>query len=101
MAGTEADDATTEHGVLVTAKWDWTYSSAPGRWSTPQQGIKFPLFFIPTDPNNPRDAGYGVLKSRLKIRGKGDSLVVRFESQEGKDFQLLGWSIPYTVEVDE
>jgi hypothetical protein len=100
MAGSIEDDATTDHGILVTAKWDWTYSDTPGRWSRPQQGIKPRAFFIPTDVNKPRDTGYGVLKSRLKIRGKGDALVIRFESEEGKDFQLLGWSVPYTVETE-
>lgn len=101
MADTADDDLTVDHGVLVTAKWDWTYAAKAGRWSSAQQGIKPRRFFIPTDSSQPRDDGFGVLKSRLKIRGKGDALVVRFESEKGKDFQILGWSVPFEVEVDD
>jgi hypothetical protein len=101
MADTSADDLTVDHGVLVTGKWSWTSASSTGQWSTPQQGIKPRRYHIPSSATDPRNSGYGVLKSRLKIRGKGESLTLRFESQTGKDFQLLGWVIPYEVEVDE
>lgn len=95
MADTTAADLTVSHGIKVTAKWDWTTSNSTGRWTTPQQGIKPRRVFVPTDPNDPYNDGFGVLKSRLLIRGKGESLVIRFQSEDGKDFQILGWSIPF------
>ena len=101
MADTTNDDLTTEHGALVTAKWDWTTSDTTSRWSRPQQAIKRRRYHIPTSSTDPYNDGFGVLRSRLKIRGKGESLVIRFESEEGKDFQILGWSVPYQVETDD
>lgn len=101
MAGSTSDDPTTDHGCMLQGRWDWTTKSGTGRWSTAQQAIKFPRYFIPDDASNPRDSGFGVLKTRLKIRGHGDSLVLRYTSESGKDFQLLGWAIPYTVRVDD
>ena len=99
MADSTAQDKTTTHGIIVTGKWGWTQSEATGRWSNPQQAIKPVRYHIPTDADDPNNDGHGVRHSRLKIRGKGKSLVIRFESEEGKDFQLLGWSIPFTAET--
>ena len=101
MAGSTDDDLLTEHGVQITGKWDWTTSDTTGRWTRPQQGIKPRRVFIPTSPTDPYNDGFGVLKSKRKLRGKGEALVIRYESEEGKDFQLLGWTIPYMVETDD
>ena len=101
MADTSSLDPTTDHAVLVTGKWDWTISSVPGRWTTAQEGIKPRRYFIPTSATTPRKDGFGVLKSRLKIRGKGESLVIRYESKTGKDFQILGWTIPFKAETQD
>jgi hypothetical protein len=96
-AGTLADDLTTDHGAQMTGKWAWTIDTDTGRWTRPQQAIK---------SNRQRLAvkdrvtdNHGVLRTRLKVRGKGDCLVVRYESEEGKDFQLLGYAIPYSIET--
>ena len=98
MSGTTADDINKAHSCLVTAKWEWTEKQSAGRWSRPQQAIKPKRFFIPTDPNTNFD-GHGILFSKLKLRGHGKALVVRFESEDGKDFQLYGWAIPVTSET--
>lgn len=42
--------------------------------------------------------GYLVAISKNKVRGKGRTLQIRFESEEGKDFQLLGWGIEISKE---
>ncbi len=99
MAGSPADDPFTNHGIQITGKWGWTTDVLTGRWTNPQQGIKPTRYTIPSDPDNPNDDGHGIRVSKLKIRGHGRALVVRFESEEGKDFQLLGWSIPFTAET--
>lgn len=99
MAGSTEDDKTTTHGCIVTGQWGWTTDVLTGRWSNPQQAIKPARYRIPTDVDDPNNDGFGVRHSRLKIRGSGKALVVRFESEEGKDFQILGWSIPFTAET--
>ncbi len=98
MAGSPEDDFTTEHGCLVRAKWDWTTSDVPNRWSRTQQAYKPKRFHIPDNPEDPFNDGFGVRRSKLKIRGKGAALSIRYESQDGKDFQLIGWSIPFTAD---
>ena len=89
-------DDTTEHGCIITGKWEWTSSNSTGRWTNPQQGIKLPRVWSPSDSTKPRNTGHDIWMSKLKMRGQGKALVIRFESEEGKDFQLLGWTIPFT-----
>ena len=42
-----------------------------------------------SDFNYPDD----VITSRVKIRGHGRSMRVKYESEQGKDFLLLGWGM--------
>ena len=100
MADSTEDDKTTTHGCLATAKWGWTIDDSTNRWSNPQQAIKPTRYRIPTDVDDPNNDGFGVKHSKLKIRGHGQSLSLRFESQAGKDFQILGWSVPFTAETE-
>ena len=97
MADSTVDDLTTDHGVQVTAKWDWTTRADNGRWSNPQQGIRPPRIFTQSNSNlSDQDDGQSIWFSKLKVRGQGRALVIRYESEDGKDFNILGWSIPFT-----
>ena len=76
-------------GLKVSAAWDFAES-----FGTSQQvyRLKFPVF-----PNNSdlSDFNYpdDVITSRTKIRGHGRSMRVKYESEQGKDFLLLGWGM--------
>ncbi len=97
MADTTEQDNSTLHGVQVTAKWEWSSRVGNGRWTNPQQGIKPPRVFIPDNADtHPASDGQDIWFSKLKVRGQGRALVIRYESETGKDFQILGWSIPFT-----
>lgn len=83
---------------ILTSKWDWTDSGSANRWSQPQQVYRFRRNFIPGAPGSQFDYDFLVIETKNKIRGKGKSVSLRFESESGKDFQLLGWSIRFTAE---
>lgn len=87
-----------DHSCIITAKWAWTDREDAGRWSNPQQGYKRQRVFIADTSDNLANDGHPVVHTKLKIRGRGESLTVRFESEDGKDFQLLGFAIPFTAE---
>jgi len=82
-------------GCLMRAKWHWTDSAASNRWSLPEQVYKLQNVTAPAAPEV-FDYGFEVVQSINQVRGKGRALSLRFESQTGKDFHLLGWSVPYT-----
>lgn len=75
--------------LTVSVAWDFNKN-----FGTSQQVYrhKFPIV---VDPNNINSFPYPekVITTRLKMRGTGRSMRLRYESQTGKDFNLLGWGI--------
>lgn len=61
--------------------YDWTNSTTSNKWSTGQEIYNSALLH--------RDINY----RRLKVRGKGKAMQLRFESQADKPFEIIGWSI--------
>ena len=76
-------------GLKVSAAWDFAEN-----FGTSQQvyRLKFPVF---PDNSNLSDFDYpeDVITSRVKIRGHGRSMRIKYESEQGKDFLLLGWGM--------
>ncbi len=75
--------------ILVSSYWD--FKSTP---TATQQGYRLKSFPV-VNPGNLSSFDYpkSVVQTRLKIRGKGKSMRFRFESEEGKDFHLLGFAV--------
>ena len=83
-------DPIRESSLFVSAFWDFRRSSS----SDPQQAYR--LKYVPVvDPTNLDlwDYPEEVVSTRLKLRGYGRSMRVRFESETGKDFVLLGYGV--------
>ena len=75
--------------LLVSAAWDFNDT-----FSATQQAyrLKYPIVVNPSDLTSfpyPED----VITTRLKIRGHGRSVRLKYSSEQGKDFILLGWGI--------
>ena len=83
---------------LMTAQWEWHENDGGNRWSDPQDAY-FIRLQSDTTPvlDEVLDIGSSVVWSKLKARGKGKSLALRYESVTSKDFRLLGYSIPVTA----
>ena len=74
--------------LLVSPFWDFKKTAA-----SQQQAyrLKRPVVVDSGDLSN-FDYPDTVITTRLKLRGKGQSLKLKFESETGKDFALLGYS---------
>jgi len=81
---------------LMRAKWHWSDSSSSNRWSQQEQVYKLHQQWIPAGTGE-FDYGFEVIENISNVRGKGRALSLRFDSESGKDFHLLGWAIPYTA----
>jgi hypothetical protein len=79
-----------EGSCKVSAFYDFKESSS----SVAQQAYRLKTTPIP-DPDNLTDFGYpdDIIQTRLKLRGRGRSVKIRFESEEGKDFNIIGWGL--------
>lgn len=76
------EPATADGGLTVRAKFNFTDAPIAGKWSTPQQVYR---------PRTGTRYENPVRSSRLRLRGRGRAIQLRFDSPEGKDFDLLGW----------
>lgn len=75
--------------LLVSAYWDFSKNAS----TSAQQAYRYKK--APVATGNSNDFGYPetVISTRLKVRGSGRSMRLRFESEEGKDFVLIGYGI--------
>lgn len=81
-------DQETNASCFVQGIFDTAITPASGKWSTRQQIYNENLFN--------RELNF----RRLKVRGKGRVIQLRFESELQKPFTILGWSIWETVNTD-
>ncbi len=79
-----------ESSLLVSSYWDFRNNTS----SSPQQAYR--LKYTPVVNESALstwDYPESVVTTRLKMRGRGRSMRLRFESEQGKDFVLLGFGI--------
>ena len=84
-------------GCTVIGKWDWQNTGSGGRWTDSQRAYRYRRPYFPVDETDSFDTGEEIVYTRLKLRGKGRALAIQYNSEAGKDFQLLGYSIPFTA----
>ena len=93
FTGTEVDgyESIRPSSLFVSSAWDFNDTFGQSQQA---YRLKFPVV---VDPDNLDVFGYpeSVITSRLKVRGTGRSVRIRYESEEGKDFLLLGWGVIY------
>lgn len=77
--------------ILMKVFWDW--SDTNGRVSSQQQCYRFPRNYVVDTGDLTFNQGHDIIVTRNKVRGKGRTLSLRFESEEGKDFQIYGWTL--------
>lgn len=78
---------------LMRAKWEWADNAASNRWSESKQVYRLRRLFTPDPGDLSYDSGFPVVVTRNKVRGKGRAIRLRFESEAGKDFNLLGFAV--------
>ena len=90
----EADNPSS---CLFQVKWDWASSQVGNKYSTKVEAyrhVRLPMF---NETDLTFDTGFPIVISKNKVRGNGRSIQFRFESNGiGKDFDLLGWSVPFS-----
>lgn len=84
--------------ILVQSQWSWTNSEAAGKWGIPFQAYRHKRLWLPESSSSAFDDGEYVIKTRNKLRGRGNVLSLKFSTEPKKDFKLLGWS--YIVNVN-
>lgn len=78
--------------IKVQSQWNWTNSAASNKWSEPFQVYRHKRFWIPSNVSEEFNDGEYVVTTKNKLRGRGKVLSLKFSTEPGKDFHLLGWS---------
>lgn len=87
-----------QSGCLVSTKWDWTSSANANKWSNPQQAYRLKRLYIPMSVSDSFDYSFDVVSTKLLVRGKGKGFKFRFESDGDKNFELIGFGVPVTMD---
>lgn len=88
--GVTANALDNPSSCFMQTKWDWTDSGDRGKWSALNQVYKLKRQFD-TGLITDESPGDTVVISENKIRGHGKAVQFRFESEDGKDFDIAGW----------
>ncbi len=88
------------YSCLLTAKFDFAIDNASGKWSTPQQAFKYSTLRLGKVNGVEDNYQHNVVDTRLRVRGTGRVVVMRYESEAGKDFELIGRVTPFTAETE-
>lgn len=79
--------------ILLEPRWDFTDTTTTGRAGSPQQAHRPSQLFL----GDPTENGMPVVISRLKLRGRGRSLHLKFYGETDKDLHLLGYALLYKI----
>lgn len=88
------------YSCLLTAKFDFAIDAASGKWSKPQQVWKYSTLRLGKVGNVEDNYQFEVVDTRARVRGVGRVVVYRYESEAGKDFELIGRITPFTSESE-
>ena len=88
------------YSSLLTAKFDFAIDAGTGKWSKPQQAFKYSTHRLAKVNDIESQYPYSVVDTRLRVRGTGRVVVYRYESEPGKDFELIGRVTPFTAETE-
>lgn len=83
---------TNESSILAQSQWNWTNSGESGKWGPTFQAYRHKRLWIPPSVISGFDDGEYVVTTKNKLRGRGRVLSLKFSTEPGKDFHLLGWS---------
>lgn len=79
--------------IILEPRWDFTDTSSTGRAGSPQQAYRSRSLYL----GNPTEDGQPIVISRLKLRGRGKSLHLKFSGEADKDMHVLGYAIFYKI----
>lgn len=89
-------DLDNKSSCLISSKWDWNDTNANGRFGPSQEAYKLKRVFVPAAAG-PFDSGETVITNKVKVRGRGNSMSIRFEQTPGQTFELLGYTVQYSM----
>lgn len=77
---------------LIQAQWDFANSANSGKWGQQFQAYRLTRPYMPSDVLDTFDYGYVMISTKIRIRGSGQALSLRFDTEAGNDLHIYGWA---------
>lgn len=82
-----------QSSCLYRGQWNFANAVQSMKWSPLRQAYRYRHAQFTTSLADPFDNGFAVVTSKNKLRGKGRAFALYFETEAGKDCQIIGWNI--------
>jgi hypothetical protein len=82
-----------QSSCMVQAQWNFADSIYSGKWGNEFQAYRLFRSYTPYGTTDPFNYGESVIVTKNKLRGRGRAISLYIYSEEGKDLQILGWSL--------
>src|SRR5690606_25759299 len=87
-------------GCFLQSRWEWSDHINSHKWSPLYQVYRFRRKYTPSSGTD-FDSGFPVIVTKNKLRGVGRALRLRFSSESGKDFDIVGWAISFSGNTED
>jgi hypothetical protein len=88
-----------ESACDMISKWEFSDHVDSGKESEPKNFYRLSKQ-VAVDTAGPYDYGHEIITTKDSVRGSGNVVRFRFQSQDGKDFQIVGWGFEMTGQTD-
>jgi hypothetical protein len=88
-------DLTPAHqsSCLMRAQWSFANNVVSNKWSPLTQAYRYRKVRFSENIADTYDTGFEVITTKSKLRGRGKAFALYFETEPGKDLQILGWNL--------
>lgn len=76
--------------------WDWATGTNTGKVTEGREIYRLNSLRMNNVGDDETLYEFEVIECKNKVRGHGKAMVLRFESEPGKDFEILGWALDVT-----
>lgn len=83
----------TRMGALLSVIWDWSNNIISKKQSRQQESFKYNTARLNLVSGVETDYPFDIVDTKLRVRGSGRAMKLRYDSVTGKDFVLIGHSI--------
>lgn len=84
---------TNPSSCMIQTRWDFSDSSASGKWGTPFQAYRLKRNYMPSNTSDEFDYGYTMVSTKNRLRGSGRAFSMKIYTEAGKECHLYGWAM--------
>ena len=89
-------DVETDSSCLLQSHWGWATEVNSSKWSSERQAYRLNRLTMLDSVTDKFEYPDDVVVTKNKLRGRGNSVALKFKSEPNKALHILGWSTTYS-----